>query len=91
MVGCYTLMRLDPRGLGMSEDTTTVQVSVETWQYLNRQKRPGESMDDVLCRELGLDDDRDDGDDQEDVEADGSGERTYKAGEMVMQDAPDDS
>lgn len=75
----------------MRDDRTTMQVSVESWQYINERKRPGESMDDVLRRELGIDDDRDKGDDQEGVEADGSGERTYKAGEMVMRDAPDGS
>jgi len=35
-------------------EITTIQVSSETWQYLNRQKRPGESFDDVLRRELGI-------------------------------------
>jgi len=84
-------MRLDPRRLRMPEDTTTVQVSVDTWQYLNRRKGPGDTMDDVIRRELGLDDDRDDEDDQEDVEADGSGELSYKAGNTIMDDAPDGS
>lgn len=72
----------------MRDDRTTMQVSVDCWQYINERKRPGESMDDVLRRELGIDDDRDEGDDQEDVEADGSGEPSYKAAETVMQDAP---
>lgn len=33
---------------------TTIHVSDEVWQYLNGEKRPGESFDDVLRRELGL-------------------------------------
>jgi len=28
--------------------TTTIEVSVDTWQQLNRQKRPGETFDDVI-------------------------------------------
>jgi len=75
----------------MRDDRTTVQVSTEVWQYLNRQKQPGESMDDVLRRELEIGDDREGEADQEDVEADGSGERTYKAGEMRIDEAPDKS
>ena len=31
-------------------ETTTIQVSVETYQWLNSQKRPGESFEDVLRR-----------------------------------------
>lgn len=31
-------------------ETTTIQVSVENYQWLNSQKRPGESFDDVLDR-----------------------------------------
>jgi DNA-binding transcriptional LysR family regulator len=33
---------------------TNIQVSQEVWTALNRQKRPGESFDDVLRRELGV-------------------------------------
>ena len=32
--------------------TTTITISDEMWSYLNRQKRPGDSFDDVLRREL---------------------------------------
>jgi len=71
----------------MRDDRTTMQVSVDCWQYINERKRPGESMDDVLRRELGIDGDRD----EEKVETDGSGEPSYKAGEMIMHDAPDGS
>jgi len=71
----------------MRDDRTTMQVSVDCWQYINERKRPGESMDDVLRRELGIDGDRD----EEKVETDGSGEPSYKAGETVMQDAPGSS
>jgi len=28
--------------------TTTIEVSVDTWQRLNSQKRPGETFDDVI-------------------------------------------
>jgi len=34
----------------------TVEVDEEVWTYLMRQKRPGDSHNDVLRRELGLDD-----------------------------------
>jgi predicted CopG family antitoxin len=29
-------------------DSTTVQVSTDTWKTLNRRREPGESFDDVL-------------------------------------------
>lgn len=38
-------------------DTTTIEISVENWQWLNSQKRPGESFNDVITR---LREDRDD-------------------------------
>jgi len=34
----------------------TVEVDEQVWTYLMRQKRPGDSHNDVLRRELGLDD-----------------------------------
>jgi len=34
----------------------TVEVDEQVWRYLMRQKRPGDSHNDVLRRELGLDD-----------------------------------
>jgi len=43
----------------MSRDVTTIEISTDTWRELNALKeRPGESFDDVVRRELGLDDDR---------------------------------
>jgi len=71
------------------DDRTTLWISDDLWKELNSRKHRGDTFEDVIWREL--DDDRDKGDDQEVVEADGSGERTYKAGEMVMRDAPDGS
>lgn len=35
-------------------DGTNIRVSETVWRHLNSQKRPGESFDDVLRRELGL-------------------------------------
>lgn len=32
----------------MADDVTTIQISVETWQELNRRKEPGQSFDDVI-------------------------------------------
>lgn len=32
--------------------TTTIEVSDETWTRLNQQKKPGESFDDVIQREV---------------------------------------
>lgn len=43
-----------------TDRTTSIKVSEEVWQELNGKKRLGDSFDDVLRRELGLDDDRDD-------------------------------
>jgi len=40
--------------------TTTITISEDVWQHLHRQKRPGDSFDDVLRREL-FDPDRDPG------------------------------
>jgi negative regulator of replication initiation len=37
-------------------DGTNIRVSEPVWTYLNSQKRPGESFDDVLRRVLELDD-----------------------------------
>lgn len=45
------------------ERVTSIKVSEEVWQHLNGQKRLGDSFDDVLRRELGLEDDRDDSED----------------------------
>lgn len=44
---------------------TNIAVSDTVWSYLNSRKGPGDSFDDVLRRELGIDqpDDRDDRDD----------------------------
>lgn len=36
----------------MTDDTTTIQIDVQTWQQLNSRKQPGESFDDVIQREL---------------------------------------
>lgn len=65
----------------MVEDRTTIQVSSEVWRWLNSKKEPGESFDAVIKRELGIDND------SEDVEADGSGEETYQAGDTVLDDS----
>jgi predicted CopG family antitoxin len=35
--------------------TTTVQVSDETWEELNRRRNCGETMDDVIRGVLGID------------------------------------
>ncbi len=32
----------------MDDETTTIQVSEETWKQLNRQKGPGDTFDDVI-------------------------------------------
>jgi len=49
-VAQYTCIR-------MAQDTTSIRVSeTPTWEFLHGEKRPGESMDDVLRRELGLED-----------------------------------
>lgn len=32
----------------MANDVTTIQISTETWQELNRRKEPGQSFDDVI-------------------------------------------
>lgn len=34
------------------KDITSVQVKADTWSVLNRMKRPGDSMDDVIQRLL---------------------------------------
>lgn len=49
---------------------TSIKVSEEVWQHLNGQKRLGDSFDDVLRRELGLEDERDDLDDDPVAELD---------------------
>ena len=49
----------------------TVEVDEEVWTYLMRQKRPGDSHNDVLRRELGLDDSPDA---EHDERADSAGE-----------------
>lgn len=36
----------------MSDDTTTIQVDVETYQQLNARKLPGDSFNDVISRML---------------------------------------
>jgi len=79
----------------MPENRTTVQVSVKTWQYLNSRKHPGESMDEVLQRELGIEDDRDE---QQNSEADGGDPRIppdadtdYSGIDSGLDDAPDSS
>jgi len=43
----------------MADDTTSIRVRESpTWEWLHAQKGPGESMDDVLQRELGLEDEQ---------------------------------
>jgi len=32
------------------KETTLIQVTVETWEELNKRKRPGDSFDDVIRR-----------------------------------------
>ena len=34
-------------------DKTTIEVSTDTWERLNRRKSPGESFDDVISGMLG--------------------------------------
>ena len=36
----------------MADETTTVQVSKETWKQLNLRKEPGETFDEVIQRLL---------------------------------------
>jgi len=36
----------------MAEETTTLQVTKETWKQLNLRKEPGETFDDVIQRLL---------------------------------------
>ena len=36
----------------MGDDTTTIEVSIETYQNLGSRKRPSESFDDTIDREL---------------------------------------
>lgn len=36
----------------MSDDVTSAQIKVDTWEELNKLKRPGDSMDDVITRLL---------------------------------------
>jgi hypothetical protein len=55
MVSLLRLLRLykprkilTPVTLWVCVETTTVQVSTETWKALNRRREPGESFDDVL-------------------------------------------
>lgn len=38
-------------------DTTSIKVSAETWSALNGLKSPGDSFDDVIKRELDIEDD----------------------------------
>lgn len=33
-------------------ETTTIEVSKESWKQLNQQKEPGESFDDVIQRKV---------------------------------------
>jgi len=40
----------------MNDDRTTIWVSDDTWSKLNARKNRGDSFDDVIRRELGLDD-----------------------------------
>jgi len=53
---CTTLLLLHTYTcIRMAEDTTSIRVSeYPTWEFLHNKKRPGESMDDVLQRELDL-------------------------------------
>ena len=50
-------------------EKTTIEVSVATWTELNQRKSPGQSFDDVLREELGLDDDRAEDHEEKDVVA----------------------
>ena len=50
-------------------EKTTIEVSVATWTELNQRKSPGQSFDDVLQEELGLEDDRVDEHEEPDVVA----------------------
>lgn len=43
-------------------DKTTIQVSGDLWQELNRRKQPGDTFEDVLRRELGLTNESNDND-----------------------------
>lgn len=36
----------------MSEDTTNIRISKDTWKELNARKEPGDSFDDVISRLL---------------------------------------
>lgn len=36
----------------MGEDSTTIQISEETWTDLNQRKEPGDTFDDVIRRLL---------------------------------------
>ena len=50
-------------------EKTTIEVSVATWTELNQRKSPGQSFDDVLREELGLNDDRAEEQEEKDVVA----------------------
>lgn len=45
---------LHAHNIAMSEDTTTVSVSTETWKRLHMRKGPGDSFDDVISELLDL-------------------------------------
>lgn len=47
------------------QETTTVEVKLDTWRALNSQKDPGDSMDDVIRRACGLDELEDDDEEQD--------------------------
>lgn len=65
----------------MVGDRTTIQVSVELWGWLNGRKRPGESFDDVLRRELPVE--------AGGASADGGGQSTTEVDGTAEAVAPD--
>ena len=44
-----------------NRNVTTIMVKKDLWKFLNSQKEPGESMDDVLRRLLGFPREKDEG------------------------------
>ena len=67
----------------MGQDTTTIQVKVDTYQALNGRKLPGESFDDVIQRLLS-----DDGSAAEPDAGDAHAATTPASGEHAPPDTP---
>lgn len=53
-----------------NRETTTITVDEDVWEYLHRKKKRGDSFNDVVRRELGLDETAEDRHGQEDETVD---------------------